>query len=141
MLNIYKNVKSRPETSGLLGKFFLLVLLSAVATSFCWGQEIEWQNTIGGSNWDYLLSIKQTSDGAATRPPRAGAPTGASTATSAPQWGHDWTPDLDVTNGFLQVSQRVIMEGRAPWQKQNRPATRGPRGFFRDLFGWDGLAL
>ncbi len=24
---------------------------------------IEWQNTIGGSNYDYLLSIQQTSDG------------------------------------------------------------------------------
>ena len=24
---------------------------------------IQWQNTIGGSDWDYLYSIQQTSDG------------------------------------------------------------------------------
>ncbi len=27
------------------------------------GQNIEWQNTIGGSHWDYLRSIQQTTDG------------------------------------------------------------------------------
>ncbi len=42
--------------------FFLSVSV-VMATSFCWGQEIEWQNTIGGSGAEDLRAIQQTSDG------------------------------------------------------------------------------
>lgn len=42
-------------------KVFLLCAL--MSTSFCWAQEIEWQNTIGGNGHDYLQSIQQTTDG------------------------------------------------------------------------------
>ncbi|MFI5219320.1 MAG: hypothetical protein ACHQNT_07500 [Bacteroidia bacterium] len=31
--------------------------------NFSSAQEIEWQNTIGGSDEDYLYSVQQTSDG------------------------------------------------------------------------------
>jgi hypothetical protein len=41
-------------------KWTLLLLFN---TSIAFAQEIEWQNTIGGSLFDYLYSIQQTSDG------------------------------------------------------------------------------
>ena len=65
MMNIYKNVKSRPDTSGFSGKkiklcfAFVMLLFFDVAVA----QEIEWENTIGGSGDDNLNSISQTSDG------------------------------------------------------------------------------
>src|SRR5438093_945448 len=45
-------------------KFILILfLLPAFCILKSFGQEIEWQNTIGGSFFDQLYSIQQTSDG------------------------------------------------------------------------------
>jgi hypothetical protein len=41
----------------------ILILILCIGTSHSYSQEIEWQNTIGGSNVDDLMSIDQTSDG------------------------------------------------------------------------------
>jgi hypothetical protein len=48
-------------------RFFSRAIFSAafyfLMMPVSYGQEIEWQNTIGGSNTDYLFSIQQTTDG------------------------------------------------------------------------------
>ncbi|MEO8148734.1 MAG: T9SS type A sorting domain-containing protein [Bacteroidia bacterium] len=44
-------------------KKFASFIISVFVFSCSFGQEIEWQKTIGGTNWDQLNSIQQTSDG------------------------------------------------------------------------------
>ncbi|MFI5172809.1 MAG: hypothetical protein ACHQFW_10485 [Chitinophagales bacterium] len=46
--------------------FFFLIINYQLSIINCFSQQapgIEWQNTIGGSDYDYLYSIKQTIDG------------------------------------------------------------------------------
>ena len=43
-------------------KKIIFVLLGAMAINFCSAQEIEWQNTIGGSGSDVLTTLAQTND-------------------------------------------------------------------------------
>lgn len=43
--------------------FIFLILLSLIPCSFAQAPDIEWQNTIGGSSYDYFTDLKITSDG------------------------------------------------------------------------------
>ncbi|HRF78021.1 MAG TPA: hypothetical protein PLB46_15685 [Chitinophagales bacterium] len=44
-------------------KLFLPLLLLATSNLFAQAPAITWQNTIGGSDWDDIRTVKQTSDG------------------------------------------------------------------------------
>lgn len=110
-------------------KSFFLILLFCLSNKIC-AQEIEWQNTIGGTDDDYLTSIIATSDGGSliTGYSNSGV-SGDKTETSNGNLDY-WVVKLD-RSGNIQW-QNTIGGNYVEWL--NKVVTTGDGGYL--LVGW-----